>query len=352
MNPTLYLLEELKIPMEDPYSPEDWKDWYHYVMFDPVTQSRLLFNICLSGRPNRGNITTTAFLTVPEQLPYQPIASLDRFYTYGFSDTIEWDMQVKRHPLCINTGNFYLRIDNNKAEIDVDHNKSGIRISINGVSVATPLYIPELAPFGKGFIGWGLIPGVDINGTISIGSKTISVTPDWHCYHDHNYGRFNWGDDVGWTWFVASLKNSKGIKTTYVFHRSNNKAFTEVGVPFLFIYENNQLKKIFLGDSVDLKWDWSASPHMPPVLPGAMASLFSDRNILMPQRISIKAADDKDYMYLEMIVQNAAEMILPDYRIKQYTFLKEMTGYANSISLLNGKKTTLKDGFFYAEYVH
>jgi hypothetical protein len=347
-----YLLDELKIPVNDPYCPEDWKDWYHYIFFDPVTQTRLLFNISLSGRPGNGTITVTVFLTVPSGFLHSAISSFDAFETFGFCDTILWSDQVERVPLMINTDHTFFSIDKNKVSIRCNHPASAIRFSVDGFPAATPVYVPELFPFGKGFIGWGLIPGMDMNGKVFLHDKPITISTKWYCYHDHNYGRFNWGEDLGWTWFVISVFDSKGIKTSYVLHQGNNRDLTKTGIPFLFVYEKDMLKKIFMGESVELNWQWNNEPEKPPILPGVMASLFADRHVAVPSGFTVKATDDKDYLYIKMKRESVTEMILPDYDKKQYTFMKEMNGVVEAVQFIQAKKKLFAKGFCYAEFVH
>lgn len=61
-------IESLRIPLDDPESPLDWKDWYHYILIHPKTGMRILVNITLMGRPQRGEIQVSLIINSPNYL--------------------------------------------------------------------------------------------------------------------------------------------------------------------------------------------------------------------------------------------------------------------------------------------
>ncbi len=345
----LYHLEELKIPTELPLSPEDWKDWYHYILFDPESNTRILFNISFSGRPGQGEITTTFLLTTPtEDVP-------KRLANYGFLKVYRWLERPKsKGPLQFSLPNFLdVFISKGHFKISVKRETPKFSLELEGEPVATPLLVPELFPYGKGFIGWGFIPGISAKGHVIKGNSTISVTDKWYGYHDHNFGRFRWGDEeVGWVWWTVTMWSATEDVYSFVFHRGNNKNLSKIAKPFLFIYKNNVLRKNFVGNSIDIEFIWTQTPERIPILPGALASVFSHRKVLTPKYIKVRACDDIDSVGVDMVIDTKLEIILPDYEDKQYTFLKELSGKATAELTLNTRKQNLKKGMFYAEFVH
>lgn len=347
-----YLMEEFKIPFKSPYCPEDWKDWYHYILYDPSTNIRLLYNLCFTGRPGSGYVTDTCFLTVPRGFLEYNVWDPVKMETFGFARNISWeadDLQI--HPMHYRTNEISFSIKGAKTFLAVNNDQKGLSFSLSGESIATPVYLPELAPYGNGFIGWGVIPGFAMKGVIQNGDKKIEVNSKWYCYHDRNFGRFNWGN-IGWVWFVLNASDERNNQWTYVLHRSNDNRYKGFGAPILFVYHKNKLKKVFIGDGVKIDFKWAMADTQPPVLPGAMASVFSDRSLSMPKQLIIRATDEKDFVYLKMNVDTHTEMIVPDNEHKQYTFLKELSGKASTTQFFGNKKSVCKKGFFYAEHVH
>src|SRR5450432_1890359 len=86
-----YLMDEFKIPYTNPYCPEDWKDWYHYILYDPDTQIRLLYNLSFTGRPVAGYVTDTCFLTLPKGYLQNQASDTPSMETYGFARNISWN---------------------------------------------------------------------------------------------------------------------------------------------------------------------------------------------------------------------------------------------------------------------
>ncbi len=345
----LYYLEELKLPIDTELSPEDWKDWYHYILFDPANAIRLLFNVSFSGRPGRGELAVTVQLTLPEaQHP-------GRLAHFGFLKILAWEAPPEaRLPLRLSLpGLLDMELSARRVEVTVRQPQRPFTLHFRGRPAATPVLIPELFPYGDGFIGWGLIPGMELEGALHCNGRRYAITRDWFCYHDHNYGRFRWGDpDVGWVWCVAAGRDATGRRLAVVFHRGNNKDFSRIGRPYLFLYLDGELVKTFLGETVDLQFFWTAAPERLPILPGALASVFSYRKVHAPTRLEISARDDADELSVVMAVEARSEIILPDYQDKQYTFLKELNGSVRAAFRLRGQTGACENGSFYAEYVH
>lgn len=344
----LYRIEELRIPIDDPFSPEDWKDWYHFILFNPASDVRLLFNLCFSGRPGQGEITVSVLLSIPSDSPAD-----SAYLSYGYCNSLPWSgIDLSKYPLKLNMPGLDFLISGKQVSITSFHANSGISISLKGHGLATPVPVDESFPFGTGFIGWGLIPGMAMEGTIGLADARYTVDRAWYCYHDHNYGRFRWGGDIGWIWWVANAVDPEGHHFTYVFHRGNNSDFSVVSVPYLFIYADHTLIKIFKGPGLKLDIEMGKKPGLPVILPGTMASIFSDRHIVLPELIRLSGRDESDSVFLEMRVCSCTEFILPDNEKKQYTFLKELQGPAHARHSIGNKVSEVENGQFYAEYVY
>lgn len=345
----IHYLEELKIPIDSEYSPEDWKDWYHYVLMDPDDRIKLLFNISFSGRQKLGDITVTVQMTTQDSVN----PNIHR--NYGFLEVLPWEKKPsQRLPLELSIPGL-LEIDLTSKYVNavVQHSNQNFELTFKGEPRATPIMIPELFPYGTGFIGWGFIPGLMVSGHLSFNNQVYTISKDWFCYHDHNFGRFRWGDEnVGWVWWVASLKTNDGKSLTFVFHRGNNKDFSRLDSPYLFVYYDDELVKAFLGQSININFSWTEKPERLPILPGSMATVFSHRKVLVPNQIHIIAKDDVHDAEVTMDVEGITEIILPDYQEKQYTFIKEMNGRAKASCKINHQKIISEKGSFYAEYVH
>jgi hypothetical protein len=344
-------IEALRIPLEDSASPIDWKDWYHFLLLNQQGTVRVLVNITLIGRPGKGEIQVSFLVNIareqlaPEYQVDSPLA------TFGTAFTLDWqpDM-VRRNPLRIQAHGILLEIDGVHSTVEVRDERMQLSLRFQGEAEAAPLLVTEDSPFGSGFIGWGLIPGLQVTGELSAGGQNININRDWFAYHDRNFGRFRWGEDIGWEWFVAFVTCEDGRQLTLVLDQRTNKDHTEKSFPYVFVYLGNELHKTFLGSSLRIDWDWSISPVLPVRLPGIMASLFCDRTVKVPQTLQVEAADQLDRLLLTVRFENTLELVVPDNQACQYTFIEEVTGRVK-VSLFIQGETLQGEGLLYGEYV-
>ncbi|MDJ0509955.1 MAG: hypothetical protein QNJ64_11950 [Crocosphaera sp.] len=344
-------IENLRVPLNDSNSPIDWKDWYHYILIDPQTQIRVLVNISLIGKPEQGEIQTTFIVTIPSTfLPHNLFPSVP-LLTLGIAFSQEWKTNnITTNPLQIQARKVNLNIIGKNCYLEINDHHSQLAINFQGEVKATPLLITENSPFGSGFIGWGFVPSLEVSGELSIYNHSFNINPNWFCYHDRNFGRFRWGEDFGWEWFVAFLTDDKGQIFTLVLDKRTNKNHSFSGVAYIFVYQENQLIKTFLGQSLAINWQWTNSPKKPLRLPGIMASLFSERSLKMPQGLEIIASDSQDNLTLNIQFDAATELIIPENQARQYSFIEEVTG-TTQMTLFIKDKVIKARGLVYAEYV-
>lgn len=83
-------IESLRIPLDDSESPLDWKDWYHYILIHPKTGMRILVNITLMGRPQRGEIQVSLIINSPNYLLPLSLQTPDLIATFAAAVSIPW----------------------------------------------------------------------------------------------------------------------------------------------------------------------------------------------------------------------------------------------------------------------
>lgn len=344
-------IENLRIPLNDLNSPIDWKDWYHYILIDLETKIRVLVNISLIGRPEQGEIQTTFIVTIPSNYFPETLSSSLPILTFGMAFSQAWTTnKINRNSIQIQGQQINLNIVGKNCFLEVNDHRSQLAINFQGEAKATPLFVTESSPFGSGFIGWGLVPGLQVSGELSICNHSFNINPNWFCYHDRNFGRFRWGEDIGWEWFVAFLTNDQEKKFTLVLDKRTNKDHSLSGLAYIFIYQGNELLKTFLGQTLEINWQWTNSPVSPLRLPGIMASLFSERSLKMPESLEMIAIDSQDNLTLNIQFDAGTELIIPDNQARQYSFIEEVTGTIEMTLFLQNEVIKAR-GLIYAEYV-
>lgn len=347
----LALIEQLRIPTEDRSAPSDWKDWYHFIAIDLKSGVRVLLNVALSGRPAGGELQVSFIVTVPrDRLTVERPLSTP-VVTFGTAYPQRWEVgMASREPLRLQGRGVSVEIEGKQLRVAARDERVGIAIAFDAEAMATPLLVTEDSPFGSGFIGWGLVPGLRVAGELSVAGEQFALDRDWFCYHDRNFGRFRWGEDIGWEWFVAFVACTDGRTLTLVLDRRTNKDHSQWGLSYIFIYLGNELRKIFLGPTLAIDWEWSATAVLPMRLPGSMASVFAHRSLPMPERLKIEAADERDRLSVSAHFESAMELVVPDNRSPQYSFIEEVSGTVEVNFWLDGERLQGR-GLIYAEYV-
>jgi hypothetical protein len=344
-------IEALRIPLDDPTLALSWKDWYHFLLWDKEGKIRILVNLTLAGRPGQGEIQVSFLVNIAsDRLPVEYQVDTPML-TFGTAFSLEWqpDM-VRRYPLRLSGNNVLLEINGKYSRVEVQDERMQLAIRFQGEAQATPLLVTEDSPFGSGFIGWGLVPGLQVMGELSVGGRNFDIDRSWFSYHDRNFGRFRWGEDIGWEWFVAFATCDDGRQITLALDQRTNKDHSLKGLPYVFVYIDHELTKTFIGSSLYIHWQWSDSSLRPVRLPGIMASLFSDRAIRVPQALEVEAADPEGRLLINVKFETIAELIVPDNQERQYTFIEEVTGTVEVSLFLQGKTFHAK-GILYGEYV-
>lgn len=336
-------LSNLRIPFEHKNCPPDWKDWYHFILIEPSNGTRILFNISLSGRPGAGEIQVS--------LVVKQVNLKRKFETFAEVRSVAWENEmVTRFPLAISTPKVKFQVNDGVSSIFVVGTHQDFHINFSAKPKADTFLIDENAKFGNGFIGWGFIPSMSINGSYTLCGKKYTIQKDWYCYHDRNFGRFRWGEDIGWEWMIANFIGNDNLPYHLVFDQRTSKDHSEKGFQYVFIFRDCKLRKVFVGDTLKINWIREKKPSTPLRLPGNMASVFFSQPSAKIETIEINAQDDKDFIDFIFKTNKDFQLIVPDYELKQFTVMEEISGIASLNGILDGKKIKSK-GHFYAEFV-
>ncbi len=342
MSELLERVEALRIPPSRWQAPSDWKDWYHFVLLEPDTGVRILANLNLTGGGS-AELQTTLIAHLPTGAGAPP---------RSFGSTVSHDgAQVTALPLRIDAPDAHLEFRQGRFQVRLADPSAGLAIELDAFAQAQPLLVTEASPFGSGFIGWGLLPGLAAEGELRVCGEAIAIGHRWFCYQDHNFGRFRWGEDIGWEWLTAHARTEQGEAITAILDIRTDRAHRRLGLAYLFICLNGALVKVFVGLSLRVKWHWSSKPVLPLRLPGAMATLAGDRAVRQPVAVEIHAADEQDRFSLRMAVDAFVELVVPDNQARQYTRIGETSGSAE-LALQRQDHRITAQGLAYGEYTH
>lgn len=334
-------IEALRAPALPQAAAHDWKDWYHVVLLDPQSGWRAIANVNLCGGGDDAELQWTLVVHRPHGTPGGSL--------HGASRSMPWRPgMVTTRPLSLAGGEASFAFDGQRITLRIAPRDLDLQLVLHALPASTPLLVTDGAPFGSGFIGWGLLPVMRAEGRLAACGASAAVGDGWFCYHDHNFGRFRWGEDFGWEWLVAHARCG-GEPVTVVADWRTDRRHAAGGLPYLFVVVGGALRKVFLGPAMRMRWSWHADPALPPRLPGAMATRLADRPVRSPRAVTIEAADERDRIAIGVDVDAYLEVIAADNRSAAFTRIGETSGAA-TVDLRLADRRIEGRGLAYAEY--
>jgi hypothetical protein len=207
----------------------------------------------------------------------------------------------------------------------------GLRLDVVAEPVTRAYAIEDPQQFGSGWIGWRLLPRLTVDGAVELNGRRLAQNPA--AYQDHTWGRWHWGDDIGWEWGICLGRTGSSI----VFGRTTDQGHRNCG-PITVVVDHDRDRRVFYGSRVACHWSGVANPPGRR-LPGALAALHDDRRRpRLPSGVHIAARAGKDVVDLEFTCRSVVQLILADpVAPGGYSFLHEMSGRFRASGRIAGK---------------
>ena len=187
MSPVLARSDFIRTPVLANARPERFKEWYHFVIHRPGR--RILINFSLTSETARPGDTGLAARVIVIAHDQRWSGAIERFDD-------ELDVSPDLGTLIIGGNQMTVGTDGYRMLIDLPRND--IRGELLLMSVSRP-FIVNNQPVGDGRMSWLFVPRMRAHGWLRMGGEEIRFDDDV-AYHDHNWGRFQWGGDFGWIW--------------------------------------------------------------------------------------------------------------------------------------------------------
>ena len=195
---------------------------------------------------------------------------------------------------------------------ELDLRAGGLRVH-GRVRAELPATPPATSHVGGGSMSWTCMPRGRADVHLELPGERVALRG--LAYHDHNWGRFRWGADLGWTWGYAL-----GDEVTAVFLQMSDRAGHRVRRQRLLVWHAGALR--VLGDA-DLEVEARGALLPPRVLhlPPAAGLLAAGRATGVPESLHVRGPD------LELVfrARDQARVVLPDEdRALGASFLNEV----------------------------
>jgi hypothetical protein len=306
--------------------PDGWlyKDWLHLILFDGASGLVGIFNVALHGPPHdpRSRAVGTALVHLPQQ------GWLGNVETAAMND-------VAVHENGVGLRNVALALDPGvglvmaSARLPDDRLNVDVTAQLDGPTHSVPVRMR----LGSGWISWFAAPRLRPRGHVEAAGRTIDLSAA-HAYHDHNWGRWRWGEDIGWEWGCFADQGGGPlfvyICTTDRDHRRRDRA--------LLLVHTGGARRTFAGGTVSVHR--AGQLALPPRrLPGALAALHGDRaRPLLPAELELWADDGHDFVRLRFRASAAAQIVTAEPTTPGYGFIHEVAGSFEAAGRMNSKE--------------
>jgi hypothetical protein len=312
-------------PLLDP-TADAYKDWLHLNILDAASGAIGIFNASLHGAPltKGARAIGTALVHLPGTGWVGNIETADLRNAHIGTTTIALEtIAVATDP------------DGDNVLVSAKRSADGLEAGITAHAISRAFDIEHPLPFGRGWISWFVVPRLRVTGGMVAAGKRIDLS-NAIAYHDHNWGRWHWGDDAGWEWgtFCATQP-----EVTLVVSRATNRSHTRQTGTTLVALADGQ-RRTFPGDAVSIV---PAGRFREPIrrLPGALAALHQDRRSpALPAKIEIQATDGVDSVTIEFRTRGCVQLIAGDPSRRGYGFLHEMAGEFDAECRIDGNPIT------------
>lgn len=296
-------IDRAHLPQPGAPQRQDYKEWYHFNIFDPDQGLDIIFNFSLAGDVNRAGAAKTDVIALCHRADCGWSGAIDTYDATAAKVATDW--------LLIELG--ANRISFSEAAYDVAWRlrEEPIVLEVKLMPRSEPLLIWNDTPVGGGSLNWLIVPDLEASGQLTIAGTTKTLTRVG-AYHDHNWGYWKWGADFGWDWGFATAPRMApdAQSVTIVFGRTVNRRGDTIYEQNLAIWSRAELAKFFTRQQIRVAREGRHSGAIPR-MPGAARLVNQGQVLNVPARYRVSARDDPDWLDIEYEIEAALQISVP-----------------------------------------
>ncbi|OBF52076.1 hypothetical protein A5787_07305 [Mycobacterium sp. 852002-50816_SCH5313054-b] len=315
----------LRAPVLAAARPEGFKEWHHFVIHG--RGFRLLVNFSLTNETlseGRSRLVPRVIVIAHDQ---EWTGAIERF------DSSALDVSADLGELTIGANRMTVLPDGYRVSIVLPQHD--IRAELQFASASRP-FVVNNQPVGDGRMCWLFVPRLRAQGWLRIGGREHRIDDDY-AYHDHNWGRFWWGDDFGWTWGTI-LPARPDDPWSMVFLQMTDRSRLRCLSQALYVWHRDEPAAIFRHAAVRTHSDGLLGRAADCTLPPPMRLLLDGEVPGVPERIDITAARAGDTVHAEFLSKSYARLAQPsEVCLNRSTVLCETDGAVRASGTINGE---------------
>ncbi len=325
MTATLTRSDFLRAPVLATARPAGFKEWHHFVVHGQDV--RLLINFSLNNEMLGGHEVRL--------VPRVIVIAHDENWTGAIerSDGHAPNVSADLGELVIGDNQMTVLSDGYRVAINMPD--KGIQGELQFTSTSQPFAVRN-EPAGNGRISWLFVPRLRAEGWFHIGGQEHRFENEL-AYHDHNWGRFLWGDDFGWTWGTI-LPNGAEDPWSMVFVQITNRSRLRCLSQSLYVWHDDEPAAIFRHAAVQARSDGPLSRPADCTLPPPMRLLLDGEVPGVPERVEITATRAGDRVHAEFCSRSYARLAQPsEVCLDRSTVLCETDGAVRASGTIKGE---------------
>jgi hypothetical protein len=318
---------------------EPYKEWHHFVVHGG--RFRLIVNFSLTDRA-----TPEGVETVP-----RVIALVRHDASAGVVESFPpADCEVRTGRVWARLGANSLELVDGAYELTVALPAIRLRARLRLVPVSTPFVVNNqpLAPGAR--LSWLFVPRLEAHGHAWVGDTRVSFRGA-PAYHDHNWGRFRWGDDFGWVW-GSVLPERATDPWAIVFMRMTDRFRRRATRQGLYVWHERQAVAMWRDAAVGVEQGGflrrPPALTLPPVMRFVRPGVASD----VPANLVVHGRQGDDHVELRFEAADYIRIVVPSERDDLGSVvLNEVSGTVTANGEIGGRPLDLEgSGVF--EFLH
>jgi hypothetical protein len=299
----LGIVDRPHLPAPGSTARENYKEWYHFNVLDPAQGLDVLVNLSLAGDVTRAGAARADMIAFCHRARQGWLGGIDGY------DAAAAVLAPERMDVAL--GHNSLRYEAGVYRLSVQLRDEPFVLEATLLPQSRPLLIWNDTPVGSGSVNWLIIPALQASGRLAAGGTT-SLFSGVTAYHDHNWGRWKWGEDFGWDWgFAADRPDAESeARTTIVIDRTADRLGTAVMEQTLAVWRGPDLRALFTRRTIRARRSGRFTGQVPK-WPGAAWLIDAGEVQTVPAHYAISARDGSNWLDVDYLVEAALQLSVP-----------------------------------------
>jgi hypothetical protein len=338
MLPSLTAALAYRLDLLHPPGPHDasahlFKEWHHFVLLAPEGDAMVLANLALHGNVQTDEGRATSLLA-----GFVGASTFGHARTYtsdhAVFDSESPDLRLPNAVLTVDPAGLYHLRANGGSSISLV-----ARLRIDG----TPFALWNDTPLGPaaGSLNWTIVPAHVEHGCLRRADDVV-LLDGWDAYHDHNWGRWAWGDNFSWCWVYSGTRLPDGRSVALSLSRSADRSGRHPGHRLVAVWLGGRLARVFTDASVWIEMSDGIDASDAPCVPAIARPLIAARRPKIPRTVSIRTVAGADHLSAEVRSDRVMHIAIPRDGRQGFVVASEAAGTFSARGVLGSERIDVK----------